>query len=336
MMAEEPNDTDQIEQDLAQTRARMDRRLDELQDKMSPKQIVNDALAYVQGGDGADFTSSLISRAKANPWAAVVTGAGLAWLMTSSRQSPEAHRAARPYDDLHDRISFAESRVQRFDGEHDDAFNERLDAARGQALDIHRQQNEADAPYRMRIAEAVANVRLNIRETSHDAQAGASSMLANARRQAAHGAQSIHEGSQSMAQRTTTTITSLASNPLALGGIAAVVGLIAGSLIPTFEGEERAFGSTANKLRESGRGMAQDLADTGGRVVNQVLDTALESADREGLSPDKPIGETFAALKSGELVASVKQVAADALEAGKGAAHAEAAPAQPNHGTDQA
>ncbi|WP_267395787.1 hypothetical protein [Sphingomonas sp. GC_Shp_5] len=139
-----------------------------------------------------------------------------------------------------------------------------------------------------------------------------------------------------MAQRTTTTITSLASNPLALGGIAAVVGLIAGSLIPTFEGEERAFGSTANKLRESGRGMAQDLADTGGRVVNQVLDTALESADREGLSPDKPIGETFAALKSGELVASVKQVAADALEAGKGAAQAEAAPAQPNHGTDQA
>ncbi|WP_267414887.1 DUF3618 domain-containing protein, partial [Sphingomonas sp. GC_Shp_4] len=102
-MAEEPNDTEQIEQDLAQTRARMDRRLDELQDKMSPKQIVNDALAYVQGGDGADFTSSLISRAKANPWAAVVTGAGLAWLMTSSRQSPEAHRAARPYDDLHDR-----------------------------------------------------------------------------------------------------------------------------------------------------------------------------------------------------------------------------------------
>ncbi|WP_267397464.1 MULTISPECIES: hypothetical protein [unclassified Sphingomonas] len=139
-----------------------------------------------------------------------------------------------------------------------------------------------------------------------------------------------------MAQRTSTSVTSLFSNPLALGGLAAVVGLIAGSLIPTFESEERAFGSTANKLRASGRDAAQDLADKGGRVVNQALDTARESADREGLSPDKPIGEAVAALKSGELIASVKQVAADALEAGKGAAHAEAAPAQPTHGTDQA
>jgi len=73
--------------------------------------------------------------------------------------------------------------------------------------------------------------------------------------------------------------------------------------------------------------MAQELADTGGRVVNQALDTARESASREGLTAEKPIGETLAALKSGELVGSVKQIAADALEAGKGAVTREPADA---------
>jgi hypothetical protein len=50
---------------------------------------------------------------------------------------------------------------------------------------------------------------------------------------------------------------------------------------------------------------------------------------------DKPIGETLAALKSGELVGSVKQVAADALEAGKSAARGGPAE-QPGEHTEHA
>lgn len=132
-----------------------------------------------------------------------------------------------------------------------------------------------------------------------------------------------------MAQNTRTSFASLKSNPLALGGLAAVVGLIVGSLLPTSEAEENALGSAAGKLKATGRDMAQDLADKGGQVVNQVLDTARDSASREGLTADKPIGEAVAALKSGELLGSVKQVAADVLEAGKGAANAEPTSQQP-------
>jgi hypothetical protein len=126
-----------------------------------------------------------------------------------------------------------------------------------------------------------------------------------------------------MAQNTRTRFASLKSNPLALGGLAAVAGLIVGSLLPTSDAEENALGSAAGKLKATGREMAQDLADKGGQVVNQVLDTARESASREGLTTDKPIGEAVAALKSGELVGSVKHVAADVLEAGKDAAKTE-------------
>lgn len=96
-MADDSDDTNVIERDLAETRARMDRRLDALQDRLSPGQIANDALAYVQGGDGADFARDLVARVKANPLPAVVTGVGLAWLMASERgTAAAAHVPDRP------------------------------------------------------------------------------------------------------------------------------------------------------------------------------------------------------------------------------------------------
>ena len=42
-------ETDRIERDLAATRARMDNRLDELQDHLTAKQMLNDAFAYFRG-----------------------------------------------------------------------------------------------------------------------------------------------------------------------------------------------------------------------------------------------------------------------------------------------
>ena len=80
-MADATDDTDQIERDLAATRARMDRRLDELGDKLAPNQLVSDTLTQVTGGDGADFAQTLIAKAKANPIPSALAGIGIAWLM---------------------------------------------------------------------------------------------------------------------------------------------------------------------------------------------------------------------------------------------------------------
>lgn len=330
-MADELTETDQIEQDLARTRARMDHRLDALQEKIAPAQIVNDAFAHIGGDDGAVFTEKLIGRAKANPLAVALVGVGFAWLMMPTSHTPD--RLTRSDDDLSTRLRFAESQVQRLDGEQDDAFNARLYTARGRVLGVERQEDEPSQSYGERITQALQSARQALRETVHDAQANTADAFSETGAKVSRGAYSLHKGSRNMAQNTRTSLTTLKSNPLALGGLAAVAGLIIGSLLPTSEAEERALGSAAGKVKATGRDMAQDLADTGGRVVNQALDTARESAGREGLTADKSIGDTLAALKSGELLGSVKQVAADALEAGKGAAQPEPiepAPATPH------
>jgi ElaB/YqjD/DUF883 family membrane-anchored ribosome-binding protein len=326
-MANEHADTDQIEQDLARTRARMDERLDALQDKMSPAQLVNDAFSHLGGNDGGAFTENLIIRAKANPLAVALVGVGFAWLMMPNQRA--GGRAAHPADDLSARLRLAEDQVRRSEGEHDDAFNERLYVARGRVLGLERNPAEPSSSYGERITQALTSARQRLRETSHDAQAGLAGAVSGAGEHFERGAYTLHQRSRNMVQNTRTSFASLKSNPLALGGLAAVAGLILGSLPPTSDAEENAFGSAAGKLKATGRDMAQDLADKGGQVVNQVLDTARDSASREGLTADKPIGEAVAALKSGELVGSVKQVAADALEAGKSAAKPEPASQQP-------
>ena len=125
-----------------------------------------------------------------------------------------------------------------------------------------------------------------------------------------------------MAHSTNRTLATVTGNPFALGAAAALVGIIAGALIPTLRKEEEALGSVATKLRVAGRDLAQDVVDRGGHVVEDTIGAAKGSADAHGLSAAKPIGAMFADVKSGALAEDVKQVAQDALQAGRDSAQA--------------
>lgn len=280
-MAEDTTATDRIEQDLAETRERMDRRLDALGDKLSPNQLVNGALAQVSGGDGADFTQTLIAKAKANPVPAVLAGVGIAWLMASGR---DKHNAA---PDLPTRLRSAEAGVTRLADEHPDVHASRLDDARGQVLGIARGASDTAASYSQRIKDALASATQSARETAHDL-----------------GHQSGRGGS-------------LAGNPIAMGAAAALVGLIVGALVPVSEREKQALGGIAGELRTQGRDLAQVVVDRGAQVAGDALGAAKDSAQAHGLTGERPVGELLGDLKSGELLEHAKQAVGEVVAAGK-------------------
>lgn len=296
-MADGIENTDQIERDLAKTRARMDRRLDELGDRLQPNQLVNDALAHVSGGDGADFTQTLIAKAKANPIPAALAGIGIVWLMASSQNTGNGDRAE---PDLPTRLRSAEAGVVKLQDEHPDVHASRLDDARGQVLGVARSHTDTTASYGQRIKEAMASATESVRATSHDLGSSASDAVSRLTDRATGGSGR-----------------SLAGNPLVLGAGAALVGLVAGALIPVSDEEERALGSVAGKLRSQGRTLAQDVVDRGGRVASDTLDAVKDSAQAHGLTADKPVGEVIGDLKSGELLGQVKEAAQDVVGAGK-------------------
>ncbi|HEY3835100.1 MAG TPA: DUF3618 domain-containing protein [Bryobacteraceae bacterium] len=92
-MSESSLDQDRIEADLARTRARMDGRLTELQERLSPGQILDDLMAHFRGSEGGDFARNLMTSVQTNPMPAALTGIGLAWLMASN---PKAQPPREP------------------------------------------------------------------------------------------------------------------------------------------------------------------------------------------------------------------------------------------------
>jgi hypothetical protein len=282
-MAEATDDTDQIERDLAQTRARMDRRLDELGDRLQPNQLVNDALAHVTGGNGADFAQMLIAKAKANPIPAALAAVGVAWLMASSQDRAKANREA----DLPTRLRSAEAGVTQLPDEHPDVHASRLDDARGQVLGVARNASDTAASYGERIKHAVTSATQNLKEASHDIGSSASDAVDR-----------LGRGKGG-----------LIGNPVVLGSAAALIGLVAGVLIPITEQEEDALGTVGGQLRNKGRDLAQDVVNRGAQVAGDALGAVKDSAQAHGLTGDKPIGELVSDLKSGELLGHVRQAA---------------------------
>ena len=289
-MADATDDTDQIERDLAQTRARMDRRLDDLGDRLQPNQLVNDALAHVTGGNGADFTQTLIAKAKANPVPAALAAVGVAWLMASSQNKAAVGRTE---PDLPTRLRSAEAGVVKLRDEHPDVHASRLDDARGQVLGVARAASDTAASYGQRIKDAVASATHSLGEASHDLGGNLARHARSGRGQSSTG------------------------NPLVLGAGAALIGLVAGALLPVSRREEQALGTTADRLRRKGGDLAQDLVDHGAQVANDALGAVKDSAQTHGLTADRPIGELVGELKSGELLGHVKQAAEEVAVAGK-------------------
>lgn len=321
MMAE-LTETDRIEQDLARTRARMDGRLDQLQDHLTPKHMINDAFAYFRGGDGADFTQDLVGRVKANPLPVALAGIGIAWMMASSARPTSANPSASPtsHDDFEARLRLAVGRVERFDDDDEDSYADRLDEARGAVVGVARTASDTAASYGQRIKDAIASAAQKARETGNDVSSGAGDALDRVKDAARERGTAIKEGNPDMTRSARDTLSSVARNPFALGGIAAVVGIVAGALIPTLDEEEAALGSVATNVRTAGRDLAQDVVDRGGQIANETLDAVKSSAEARGLTRDKPVGELVGDLKSGDLGENVKQVVQETLQAGNDSA----------------
>ena len=92
---QKPQTAAEAEREVAQTRGELAESIDELQERLNPQALVEQALTYLKG-DGKTYGDALMREAKANPIAALMAGTGIAWLLVSaSRRAgnrPDAYR----------------------------------------------------------------------------------------------------------------------------------------------------------------------------------------------------------------------------------------------------
>ena len=79
-------DPEDLQREADAIRADMDRTLDALERKLSPKQLLDRSLSYVQA-NGGDLLQKIGATVNKNPLPLLLTSAGLVWLVASSRRS---------------------------------------------------------------------------------------------------------------------------------------------------------------------------------------------------------------------------------------------------------
>jgi len=155
-------ETDRLEADVEQSRHRLNDTLSELGSKLSPGQMLDEGLGLLRGQAG-QFAGKLGRQVRDNPLPVLLVGAGVAWLVASSRQKA-AHRQERDSEDLyHQRryrsIEEARWATPRMPSETDEAYEERVHGAYTQALGLKQLAGEAAHEFKERVQRTVEGIQ---------------------------------------------------------------------------------------------------------------------------------------------------------------------------------
>jgi hypothetical protein len=85
-----PAETEQLERETAETRARLAETLDALSFRMTPGQVFDQVTDYASHGPPAELLRNLGREVRENPLPLVLIGIGIAWLMVASSRSSRA------------------------------------------------------------------------------------------------------------------------------------------------------------------------------------------------------------------------------------------------------
>jgi hypothetical protein len=80
-----PKNSREAEREVEAARADLRSSIEEIEARLSPEALVDDALSYLRG-DGRRYGDAILREAKANPLAAIMIGTGVAWLLIGSRR----------------------------------------------------------------------------------------------------------------------------------------------------------------------------------------------------------------------------------------------------------
>jgi hypothetical protein len=302
-------ETTRIEQDLEQTRARLDATIGALQQKLSPGQLLDQTLAYLKESGGAGFGRNLKLDVQTHPMPVALVGIGLAWLMMSGRASSHDVRFGyepRSWDDerqvaegLVAKANAAAEEVQRTASETVQAFEDRVAAAKAAALGIARGVGESASDFASRVDATMRRAGERGRSTVGSVR---------------HGVSLAAGGVRDTGGRT---LGYLQDQPLLLGALGISVGALLAALLPPTRTEDELAGSWSDRMRDRAQRAGVAALRRGGKIAGEVMTAASRAAEREGRTAEA------ARVGTADAAERVRHVVDEAATAGRQAAERE-------------
>jgi ElaB/YqjD/DUF883 family membrane-anchored ribosome-binding protein len=314
----------QLEREAEQTRTELTQTLDELRERMTPGQLVDQAVDYAKARGGGAFVRNLGQQATTNPMPVALIGAGIAWLMLSGGKGASINRAAEAAVD-NARQSMADAGAQI--GEFAQKTTEQIKGF-GQEAGQHASDSVADASGRITNAREGFRERAEVtRSAAEQSSQSATSKASETASYISGRASSAYETAKSRASETygrvadqtkqaTSTMGSTISEfggrtagasrdflqfcksqPLMLAGLGLALGAIMGALIPPTETEDRLMGDTSDQMKDQARAMAEDQYENAKSAAETGMDQAQAQLsaetslvpDVEQIAPSEPV-----------------------------------------------
>lgn len=302
-----------IEREIEHDRERIGEKLSAIQEKLTPGQLIDEALGYLKHSGGAEYIGNLGGAVKANPLPLALMGVSIAWLMAGSGQTaprmdnPRPDRAPLDYP-----LATVSGNVRRtgppkmengrhyahFEDTGGKRFRALTDETGRRAGDY---MDEAGSVFRG-FADATGRRITDIRDETgalfDDALGWAADTWASARETASGMVDSVTRSLSGMGSSIGSTSSSALSGaqdqagrlndmilktfrdqPLVGGALAFAAGAAIGAALPHTEREDQLMGEAADAVKDDLGERSAALMDQGKKVAGDVYDKAVTMAD---------------------------------------------------------
>jgi hypothetical protein len=248
-----------LEREIDQTRAEMNQTLNALERKFSPGEFLDQGLTYVQQ-HGGQLLGGVGDTIRQNPMPALVTAAGLVWMVLASNR-PKSALKARTVDYEYD------PPAQEYN-QTDSNVTENKPGVLAQA--------------RERIRSGAETTRQKLTSSKEVVASGLGRTAGTAQVQATR----VREGFNSI----------LEEQPLVLGALGIALGAAIGAALPRTEQEDRLLGEASDaamsRVKETGSESLNRIKETATRVGEQAKQAVSETLGRASDDPNGAPGSS--------------------------------------------
>jgi len=349
--------SEEIAREIEERRARMDHTVDELEARLAPRQLMNDALGALRGGSNGHGHSAAHGAkefVKDHPVPLSLLAAGAAWL---AAEAASGHSVSVGDDD-YDTGTYgrAEGRVGPYRGDEiDDAeFGGRGGYAAGTASTGYAASGSYDGEDRSMgdrasdAKDAIGDKASSAKSSVKGAASSAKESMGDAASTAKHKAESAADSARHAASRAGDRVSDAAStagrrtkqgarkaqrgfmhamedNPLAVAAAAFGLGMAGGLSAPSTDWEDEHVGHKSQALKDQAKRVAQDTGESAKRVAQDAAAAAKDEAESSHIGDSmKQSAERVASSAretAGEARQEAKSVAREVKDVAKSAAH---------------
>lgn len=262
--------SDEIRADIERTRAQMDRTVDEIEERLTPEQIMKRMACAV--GNGASSLAKTSSRkavqlVREHPVPVAIVGAGLIGLFVA-RHKLKQRRQRRESGEAFEPGRYGETGISRAVGAAEGRFGEELSDVKDRAG--HAKQ---------RIREKLHDATEAAREKAHDVKEYARHAVQSAGETMSNVGHKIQRGAHQTREWFDDT---LHDYPLAMGAGFFALGLAGGFSVPASRKEKEILGPVRDRLVDSAKEKGSELLERGKETAERAVDAAKEAVSEAG------------------------------------------------------